>query len=196
MEKYCEIADVENYLLREISSGFEDTVEGWIRGVSRMMDNLANRKLVAPVIGSGEDFEERFYDGNGKTCMFIDDCQEITKVEVGDQYGDNLVEVTDFYPSPRVAPYAKLFLKNNAFVSGTQNIKITGRFGYFNEIPDDIKTICAIIVAGIVNASDKGNSAKKSESIGAYSVTYLDEKGFTEYENSLRSLELYRRIEF
>ena len=193
---YCEISDIENYLLTEIDSSMETQVEQWIIGVSRLMDNLANRKLVAPVIGSGEDFEERFYDGNGKGCMFIDDCQEIQTLEIGDQYGDNLVANVDYVVSPRIAPYAKVFLKGGCFSKGIQNIRITGRFGYFNEIPNDIRSACAIITAGIINATNKGNSAKKSESIGNYSVTYLDDKGFAEYDNAVRMLELYRRIEF
>lgn len=197
-QKYCEIIDVENYLLKDIESGFETQVEDWIRGVSRMMDQMANRTLVAPVIGSGEDFEIRNYDGNGKMSMRIDDAQEITKISIGDMYGLNptTLSVSDYLFSPKQPPYRTIYLKNDIFYSGIQNVEIEGRFGYFNEVPADLKLACSIIVAGIVNAQIKGNLEKKSESIGNYSVSYGDAKGLADYNNAIGIINSYKKYDF
>ncbi|MFA5050957.1 MAG: hypothetical protein WC499_02480 [Patescibacteria group bacterium] len=196
MDKYCEVTDIENYTLTEIASNFETQVEDWIRGVSRMFDTLANRKLVAPAIGSGEDYEVQYFDGNGKEFLSIEDCQEIVTLKIGDCYGDNLEVATGYITYPRVAPFRKLLLKSSMFTEGLQNVEITGRFGFFNEVPDDIRLACSIIVAGIINDQNKGNQVKKSESIGNYSVSYVDDKGVADFERAKAIIEGYRRIEF
>jgi hypothetical protein len=198
MEKYCDIVDVENYLLKSIESGFQTQVEQWIRGVSRYMDTLANRTLVAPAIGSGEDFEVRYYDGTGRASLRIDDCQEIISVSVGNFYGDNPVTLSPnaILPYPKKAPYRQMLSRSSIFYLGVQNIAVEGRFGFFNEVPADIRLSCATIVAGIINAQDKGNAEKKSESIGNYSVSYKDATGFNDYDNAIATVKNYLKIEF
>ena len=197
MDKYCENTDIENYLLTDVVDSFEPQVSIWIESVSRFMDNLANRKLVAPVIGSGEDFEVKYYDGTGRGNLRIDDCQEITKITVGDFYGDNPVELDldDVAVTPKIAPHRILISKGGYFPVGTQNISVEGRFGFFNEVPADLRLACTILVAGIINNQNKGNQAKKSESIGNYSVTYIDDKGIADYNNALAIIKGYKKYD-
>lgn len=196
IDQYCEKADIENILLKSISSGFEDQVEDWIRGVSRMMDTMANRKLVAPAIGSGEDYEEEYFDGDGSNYLLINDCQEITELNISDTFGDenNIIDPVNYALIPRKAPYKAISLRNDIFTRGRQNIIIKGRFGLFNEIPADIRFACAVLVAGIINDQDKGNATKKSESIGNYSVSYIDDKGISDYNRAIDIVKSYRKI--
>lgn len=194
---YTDKTALENYLSIAVVDSFESQLEDWISGISRYMDNITNRKLVADVIGSGEDYEERAYDGNGETYLMIDDCQEITSVEIGDVYGENLVTTTNYIKFPRYTPHRRIVLKDyGIFTSGIQNVVIKGRFGFFNELPKDIKFACTVLVAGIINSQNKGNDVKKSESIGEYSVTYTDDKGVTDYNRAVEILSSYRKLEF
>jgi len=199
MEKqYCTIEDIENYLLIEISPEFEEQVEKWISAVSKEMDILANRVLVAPVVGSGDEYESKYYDGNNDRYLSIDDCQSIQEVIIGEEFGDNPVtlEATDYVINPKTPPISQIILKTSYFPLGIQNITIKGSFGLMAEITDDLSLACAVLVAGIINSQNNDNQTKKSESIGSYSVTYGDEKGFSDYEGALNTINSYRKIEY
>jgi hypothetical protein len=194
---YTDKTALENYLGIAVVNSFESQLEDWISGISRYMDNITNRKLVADVIGSGEDYEERAYDGNGETYLMIDDCQEIISLEIGDVYGENLVATTNYIKFPRYTPHRRIVLKDyGIFTSGIQNVVIKGCFGFFSELPKDIQFACTVLVAGIINSQNKGNDVKKSESIGEYSVTYTDDKGVTDYNRAVEILSSYRKLEF
>lgn len=193
--KYASTEDLNKYLGATVD---ETLAEILLEGVSRAMDKMANRKLVADPVGSGEDYEEQYYDGNGKGFISIDDCQEITHVSEGDQYGDNLVEVetSDLITYPRKAPYRKILKKTGSFEVGVQNIKIEGRFGYLNELPGDLKLACTIIAAGAYTATGQSPASVSSEKYIDYSVTYADDKGWADFENAKAIVEKYQKIEF
>jgi hypothetical protein len=193
---YCEISDIEAYTLKEIDPSFEPQVTKWIGSVSRLMDTMANRVLVAPVVGSGEDYETKYYDGDDEPYCLIHDCQEIVSVSIGDVWGENLVETDNFVVRPRIAPHSNVILKGDIFPKGVQNIAIEGRFGLFNAIPDDIRQACVVIVSGIVNNQVKGGQMTKQESIGNYSVTYSDEKQFDDFETALDIIKSYKKYDF
>lgn len=184
--KYCDLIDVENYLLIEVKDSFKSQVEDWIEGVSRMVDTLANRKLVAEPFGSGDDYEVKYYDGNGRKRLTIDDAQEIDIVKIDG------IETTAT-PYPKVPPYRAL-INEAGFDRGDQNVEVYGRFGLFNEVPLDIKLACAIIVAGIINVQVRKIN-KTSEKIGSYSVTYADDKGMNDYVRAIQIIESYRKYE-
>lgn len=196
--KYASIDDIEGYLLINIDEGFYNQVNAWIEGVSRNMDAVANRTLVAPDIGSGEDYEEMYYDGNNKGFLTIDDCQEIVSIQEGDEFGDNLVEImeSDFITYPKKTPFRKIIKKSGTFDRGIQNIRVEGRFGYFDEVPDDIRLACAIIVSGIINSYNRGPQSVSSEKYIDYSVTYKDDVGWNDYQNALSVAERYKKIDF
>lgn len=188
MADYTTISAVENYTLKEIDPAFQPQVTEWITGVSLAMDQEANRTLVAEDTDS-----ELFFDGTGKTALAIDDYVTITSVEVGDVYGENFAAITDFVKYPAVAPFRRLIRREGYFDCGIQNVKVTGRAGYFAALPEDIKFAATVLVAGIINAQEPGASRKKSESIGNYSVSYTDEKGIADYKQALAIVAKYRR---
>jgi hypothetical protein len=196
--RYTTVAKLEDYLLIDIDDVFEEKVNDWIDGVSRLMDQLTNRKLVAEAVDTEEHTEltTKYYDGNDKEVISIDDCVSVDSLYIGDQYGDNLTEVESFitYPKGGEEPIRKLMLKSGLFTCGIQNIKVTARFGAYAEIPADIALACTILVAGIINNQNKGPQAKKSESIGNYSVSYIDDKGIADYERALSIIESYKKF--
>jgi hypothetical protein len=185
---YCTVEDVENYLLTEVDPAFEPQVELWIRGVSDVMDRMSNRKLVADTTGSGEDeFEEKYFDGNGKSSLRIDDAVEVDSVEVGES------EV-EFETYPKKAPH-RAIISQTGFARGIQNVKVMAKWGLFEEVPDDLRLACSILVAGIINVSLKKQGIK-SEQIGNYKVTYADDQGLADYERAKGIIHSYRKYDF
>lgn len=188
MRNYCDVVDVENYLLTEVAEYFEPQVQSWIAGVSRIFDRMANRKLVADVLTEEDVREIKYYDGNNRTDLSIDDAVEITEVQVNDA----VAVVTNY---PKVAPHRKV-ISTAGFPYGVQNISVQGNFGMFADIPDDLRLACAVVVAGIIDANE-GKIGIKSESIGGtYSVTYGDAKGIADYEQAIATVERYKKIVF
>jgi hypothetical protein len=193
--KYATPTDVATYMGLTLDSGLSSRLNTIIEDVSRLMDRLCDRKLVAEVIGSGDDeYEDKYYDGNGKSKIYIDDCLEVHELMIGDQYGDNLVANTSFLLGARGRSSRELALKGGSFTNGTQNVKVTGRFGYFDTLPRDVTFACVVIVSGIMRAEDPTNRGKRSESIGNYSVTYDDNKGFTDFMTAKNILDSYRYL--
>lgn len=197
-DQYCTVDDLENFLLKDVSTGFEDQIEFWIRATTKLMDTMANRRLVAPVVGSGDVYETYYYNGDNTSYLLIDDCQSIQKVEISDTWGEDLEEIdtANYLALPKNAPHRAITLRNNIFTTGQQNIAITGNFGLFKTIPDDIRLACAIITAGIVNAQEKGANDKTSESIGNYSVSFKDKDDLTTFQNSVNTIMSYRKHQY
>jgi hypothetical protein len=193
--KYCSLTDVKNYLIKDVEQWYEPTIEGYITSISLFINKMTNRTLVLDdSLVSGET---KYYDGNGRDALLIDDCLSITKVELGDQYGDNLNEITTtgYFCYPRVPPFQQLLLKTGVFTPGVQNIAITGEFGLSDTVPEDLKFACIVLVAGIIINQTMPTQAKVSESIGSYSVSYRSDKEFTDYQRAMDIINSYIRYQ-
>jgi hypothetical protein len=198
---YTTINDVKNYALVEIEQSFETQITDWIIQVSKIMDKMANRRLLAPA-----EFYVRFYNGNNKADIRIDDCVEINRLRIGDQYGENFEEINSNqyvkYPQRSTSglsdqePHRRIFLKNDYFKGGIQNIEVRARWGAFTTLPADLKLACTILVAGIVINQSKGKQAQSSEKIGNYAVSYLTEQGMKDYKMALETINLYRNYDY
>jgi hypothetical protein len=160
-------------------------VTTWIEGVSRMIERMTNREFKTDAVAS-----ERFYDGSGTDRLLIEDATEVSAVEVGDYYGENLAAITDYVTIG--SPIRKLIRKGGVFDAGHGNVQVTAKWGAFVETPPDIELACTILVAGIVNAQNKNKQAVKSEKLGEYQVTYHDEKGLADYKNALAILDSHK----
>lgn len=178
---------LENYTLQTIDATFDSQITAWIEAVETYIERLTGRVFIADSVAS-----ERVYDGNNDSHLLIDDCVDIDKVEIDD------VEVvsTDYktYPANSVRKN-KIKLLYNYFTRGDQNITITGKWGYSVAVPADIKLAATVLLAGIIQY---GNTAlnKRSESIGSYSVTYGDDKGWQDFDNSMKILQGYKKLTF
>lgn len=195
---YTTIEAVEDYTGITISDGDATAVEEWIEGVSRYFDQVTDRKLVADEEESGEeesgdDADYRVYDGAGRPWLAIDDCVQILGVEIGGDFITSLVAVGDVSGYPVTSSHRKLH-RAAGFPVGIQNIRVAGRWGFLEALPEDLKFAATVVVSGIVTAKQPGVQAKKSESIGNYSVTYTDDKGIADYERALAILDGYKRL--
>lgn len=173
----------------------DEVIDGYIETASKTMDRLANRKLVADEVGSGEETPEVYYNGQGEADLIIDDMHDIEKLEIGNEHGENFSEVTSYIKYPAVAPHNKLILKSGVFEEGIQNVRVTGRVGLFDTVPADLEYACTVITAGMIGNKNSAGEIK-SESIGNYSVSYVSESGAQDFKQALATLETYRKINF
>ena len=184
---YTTITKVENYLLTEIDLSFQSQVEDWIEAVSKDIDNYTQRSFTSTT-------ETRYFDGNNKREMRIDDALAITTLELSSEYyGNTFTEEEDYITIPaNELPITRIHLKDNWFYNGIQNVKITADWGYSATTPSDIEFAATVLVGAIIN-NQMNNDAKESESIGDYKVSFTDNKQEKDYQRAINILDSYKR---
>ena len=198
---YTTLAKVASYLNVSIT----DSLADYILAAQKFIDDNTGRNFKAD-----ESASERLYDGNATQDLVIDDCIEVTKVEVGSNtYGDSFSEVpasgTDRYytipvnrknGSDVVIPIRKLHLRSRFWVAGFQNQKITAKWGYTENPPEDIIFSATVLVAGMYQGGRAGNvGGVKSESVGEYSVSFGNEKELSDFNKVSGILGNYKKYE-
>ena len=181
MPEYITKDDIEQYLLIDIDESFHERIKSWIQAISNYIDKQTNRTFEV-----SED-EKRLFDGSGARELTIDDLIKITKIEIGDAE----VDLDNYYLYP-ANTIPKTLIKGY-FPAGTQNVAITGDWGYAEEVPEDIKFVCTVLVSGIIQQSLSHEGEVKSESVGSWSITYKDEKQWRDFERIESILERYKR---
>ena len=193
---------IENYMLQDIDPTYSTFIDGTIEGVETTIDQITGRNFKAD-----EDATARLFSGDGSKSLAIDDTIEITLVEVGlDDYGGSFITVGNtgsnrYFTEPANhaaigKPVTKLILRDRHFMSGVQNHRITGKWGYSAEGPKDIEFAATVFVAGILNQNRKGGDQVKSERIGNYQVTYNTDNGrdsWGDFERAMEILDSYKR---
>jgi len=174
---YTNKTKVQNYLMTNIDSSFDDQIEYWATAAEKYINNYTNRKD-----GFEASTKTKYYDGNGESELLINSFTSLTTVQILDDnsssVGWTLTEGIDndyiTYPANDTPKY-KLKLTTNssagAFYSGSQRIKITGTFGYATTVPKDIELVATILVAEIVKQSRDGGLAI-SQGLGDYSTSF------------------------
>lgn len=200
---YTNEVNIENYLLKAIDPSFSTQLDTWISAMEREIDKITGRNFIADGTATA-----RLFGGTDERILLIDDATEITKVEIGqDMYGSTFVEIGNtgsdrYFTEPgnhtvNGVPITKLTLSARIFGGGTQNHRITAKWGYSATVPDDIKMACTVFVAGIINSqSATSGSTVKSERIGNYQVTYSesnDSRSFADFRQAMDALDTYKR---
>lgn len=168
-----------------------------------IIEMLTGRNFKADVTASA-----RLYDGNDRQALAIDDCIEVTKVEVGSNvWGDSFTEqvntgsTPEYYKLPAnyasdAVPIRKIGLRSRLFIGGHANHRITAKWGYSLAVPDDVSYAATVIASGIYYQNRGENTGPvKSEKIGEYQVSYANEKGMNDFEQAIAVLEKYKKIE-
>lgn len=173
-KEYTTIEEISNYLLLDIAEEFEDQIETWIKAMSEYVRSKTNRDWLADTVASA-----KYYNGNGKQYANIPDCIQITELATGDDYGANFVARTDYITAPYNSPadgtpITQIILKDGmTFDKGIKNVRITAKWGYAQNVPQDIVFITTVLVAGIVLAQTNQEGEVESERIGNYQVKYV-----------------------
>jgi len=197
---YTTESKIEEYLNVDIADGDADN---FILSAQAYIDNITGRNFKAD-----SDATSRLYDGNDRQDLMIDDCVEVTKVEVGNNmWGDSFTEVDNSGSTPEYyllptnyeeegIPIWKIGLRNRRWIYGHANHRITAKWGYSSSVPEDISFAATVLAAGMYYQNRGENTgAVKSEKIGEYSVTYADQKGMSDLERTKIILDLYTKYE-
>ena len=193
---------IENYILQDIDSSYSSSIDGWIAGVEKIIDQHTGRNFIADAVATA-----RLFDGDGTQELLIDDCIEITVVEAGnDDYGGNFDTISAsgadrYFTEPANAivkgfPISSLVLRSRKWPMGMQNNRITAKWGYSEAAPADIEFVATVFMSGILNQQRQGGDEIKSERIGNYQVTYNTDKGnnsFADFEEAKRILDRYTK---
>lgn len=201
---YTTEVKVETFLNEAIESG---KVDDAILQAERFIDEYTGRNFKADTTATA-----RKYDGDGSQELIIDDCVDVTKVEVGSNYyGDSYTEIvahdsvgagTDVYYelpnnySAKNLPIRKLLLRARHFCEGLQNHQITGKWGYSVSVPSDVELAATILVASVYKYGRSGGlGGVKSEKIGDYSVSFNDDQSKADFERAMEILDRYKKFE-
>lgn len=191
---YTTLEQIENYLSKEVDSTFYTQIDSWIASMEKFIDNYTDRNFKADSVASA-----RVYDGDNTDELLIDECIEVIKLEIG----ENNTNVTKYFTYPanasaRGVPIHKIRMEDATFPCGLQNNRVTAKWGYSANVPDDIMFATTVFVSGILNDSLGGGEGEiKSESIGSYSVTYGGDSGsnsWADFERAKQILDQYKRI--
>jgi hypothetical protein len=183
---YTTIPAIQNYLLIEITQCFQPQVEEWIAQMESYIETYTGRVFITP-----EEETEKVFDGNGKKEMKIDEFVSIKSIKINEE------EVDEFYTYPNnVTPKDTIVLKENVFTKDYQNVVVEAKWGYSEEVPQDLAFATTVLVAGIINHSLSHEGEVQSFSMGRYSVAYKDQKGWNDYKDAMAILDNYKRYTF
>lgn len=179
--------NIEAYLLLTIDPEFDAQVDRWIESATEYVRNYTNREWVAGAETT------RLYDGSGTQKMMIDEFIDVTDVQVGEDWNENMVTI-DY----AVEPYNRvnkntIIYKTDYFPCGQQNVAVTAKFGFAEEVPADIEFATTVIASAIVLAQTNQDGEVASEQIGNYRVTYKDDK---HKDDSVKAMEILETRKF
>jgi len=175
---YTNETKIENYLMLDIDPSFSAQVVLWISAVEKYINNYTGVK---------DGFESavasiKYFDGNGKTEIDIDEFTSITTVEILESNGSS-VESTltegldnDYieFPYNETKKY-RLVINPGSTVGtwsyGNKRIKITAIWGADTSVPADISLAATMLLGSIIEKGAKGGKIR-SESLGDYSVSF------------------------
>ena len=194
MSRYTTKTKVATFLNTAIS----DDIDSLISAAEKYIDIETGRNFKADT-----EAVAREYDGNNIQGLVIDDCISITKVELGnDQYGDAFTEQTlntDYKLLPNNysdldLPIRKIWLRSQVWGVGVQNHRITAKWGYSEEAPDDIAWVATFLAASIYQMGQGGNvGGVKSEKIGGYSVAFSTGSELSDFKKMEEILKSYKK---
>ncbi len=188
---YTTKSAIENYLLKDINSSFDEQIEEWISAISKFIDQYTNRTFAVDDESDAEA-TARLFEGTGKQKLLIDDAVSVDTVEIGDRYGDSFEETDDYILLPlNGTPKTAIALKDREWPVAVH--RVTALWGYSEQVPADIKFAATVLTAGIINTQAKTGTAKKRERIGNYEVEYADDKGIADYNRALSILDTYKK---
>ena len=186
MRLYTTKEEVLNYVLLDVSEGFESQIDKWIEQMSKYVETKTQRVFETE---SSDVFEERLYDGNAKQKLLVDDFIELDKVDIVDHADDIDVKL---YPANSLPKFQIYYEKG--FPKRNQNVKVSAKWGYSEEPPEDIRFATTVLVAGIILGQSKTENAIVREKIGNYEVQYRNEKELQDFNIAKSTLSFYRKI--
>lgn len=171
-KKYCTKADIENYLLIDIDANFNNQIDSWIESASEHIRLSTNRDWLAD-----SEASDRYFDGTGYQDLHIDDFIGTPTVAVGEDYGVNFTTITDFIVQPYNTENKHTIIRTGTNLPlGIKNMRVGAKWGYGEEVPQDIRHATTVFASAIVLAQTNQDGEIASEKIGNYQVTYKNDQ--------------------
>ena len=197
---YTNKGTIQNYLMTDIDNSFDTQIENWISAAEAYINNYTGR----PDGFEEVDASAKYYDGNGNIEIDIDECTEITTVQILDvnssSVGYTLTEGLDndfiTYPSNETPIYRLKIVPNStvgAWYRGNKRIVVTAKWGYGSSVPKDIEYATTVLVASIIDKGLRGGKAK-AEALGDYSISYENIDDSDQALGVKRILDTYKRF--
>ena len=175
---YTNKGNIQNYLAVDIDNSLDTQINTWITAAQSYIDNYTGRTF------EQSSSETRYFDGDGKRELDIDEIISITSLEILEINSDDVqFTLTEgrgsdyiLYPYNETFKYRVILTVNSqvaVWSEGKQRIKITGLWGNSVSVPKDIELVATMLVAGIIEKGMKGGSVQ-SETLGDYSVSFKD----------------------
>lgn len=171
---YTSKAIIEKYLLTDIDTSFDTQITNWITAAKEYIDWYTDKDF-------DETTEDRFFDGNGKRKIVVDDLTAINTLQILDTDGTVAHTLTegagaDFQLSPynKTPKFEIILIVNSSvgeFTKGIKNLKINADWRHKSSVPKDIELAATILVAEIVKQGRDGG-LPESEDLGDYSTTF------------------------
>jgi len=175
---YTSKEKIQNFLLTDIDDSLDSQLELWITAAENFINYYTGRKDGFNV----NTAETRYYDGNDKRVIDIDDFVSLSSVEYLEaDSGDVEWTLTEGLESDYITypyndtPKYRLELVSSAqiglFYSGIKRLKVTGIFGHKSSVPADIELAATMLVSDIVKQGRDGG-IPTSENLGDYSTSF------------------------
>ncbi len=193
MKGYTDKTAIENYLLMEIDSSFDDQINEWIESVEETIDAETGRDFA--VFDEEEGVAtDRLYDGDGTNTLYIGPATEVVSVKLSAD-GD-AIDADQFFTYPaNTVPKTKIVMPYVKFPKGNQNIVVNAKFGAVS-IKKDIKFAATVMVSGIILNAWNDGSEVQSITMGRYSVSYKTPKQKDDLMNVQEILDKNKRYSF
>jgi hypothetical protein len=194
MSLYTNQQMIEAVLQRDLTDEEERVIENAIEAVSESINAYTGR-IWFDLGEEDADEEVRYYDGNGKRELFVDDFNSISQIRFLDSLGNvtNTVPSTKYIYYPRNTDWKNsIYLRDRYFPNIKSGVEVTGVF-YTGEVPIDVQMATATLV-GHFFASSRNVGDFKKESIEGYSYEILtgEEKTIQE-KATLDKIDYWRK---
>ena len=154
MAAYATADEVKAAMPGVISGATYDTILGTLATrASELIDRLTGRDVGA--YDAADVATARYFDGSGEDYQWIDECVEITTLEVKDSETDTTYDTwltSDYITWPYWdSPIRKLIVDPTGdevyFPSGLRTVKVTAKWGYSADPPAVVKQAVVIQAA-------------------------------------------------
>jgi hypothetical protein len=187
MADYCTVAEVKALLPEsglDVNFDFDTMLGILVTSASRMIDKevgVDSNYFATP----SSDSSTRYYDGNGRGCVYIGDWQSVSAVAVSEEGGLASSDYTawsssDYITAPyNVTPIYELHVDtlNGSklyFEPYRKAVKVTGVWGYSATPPADVALAAKIQTVRLFQRSKQMFSTSGAADAGEMNFTALD----------------------
>jgi hypothetical protein len=195
MSIYTNQQKIEAVLQRELTEEEEEIVSDAINAVGKAINAYTGR-IWLDLDEETADEETRYFDGNGKRELFIDDFMSISRIRFLDSLGGvtNTLPTTSYTYYPLNSDWKNsIFLRDRRFPRVRSGVEVTGVF-YTGEVPVDIQLTASTLV-GHFFASSRNVGDFKKESIEGYSYEILTgEEKTSQDKATFDKIDYWRKV--